>query len=87
MTDQSAAEEIKIPEANGEKKPEENRKYTEIISIRAIRLLKLKHKIIELRKEALIGYFKELEEVKSACNNTNALLGELNDGTRGQETG
>ena len=85
MTDQSTAEETKIPEANGEKKLEENQDDTEIISIRAGRLLKLKHKLRELRKEALSDYSKELKELKSACNNTNALLGELNDGTGGQE--
>lgn len=85
MTDQSTAEETKIPEANGEKKLEENQDDTEVISIRAGRLLKLKHKLRELRKEALSDYSKELEELKSACNNTNALLGELNDGTGGQE--
>jgi len=84
MTEQSTAEETKITEANGEKKPEENQDDTKIISIRAGRLLKLKHRIRELRIEALSDYHEELKELKSACNNANALLGELNGGTGGQ---
>jgi len=85
MNDQSTAEETKMPVVNDEKKPKENQDDTEIISIRAGRLLKLKHILRELRNEALGDYSKELKELKSACNSTNALLGELNDGTGGQK--
>ena len=69
-----------------EKDLEESEDQMKVVSIRAGRLLKLKHEIEALRKEALNGYAEELKEFKSACNHTNALLGELN-GTRGNETG
>ena len=87
MPEQLTAVEPDLPDIDEEKKPEENQENTEIISIRAGRLLKLKHMIKELRTEALSDFSKELKELKLACNNTNALLGELNDGTGGQETG
>ena len=64
---------------------EENQEDTKVITIRAGRLLKIKHILRELRQEALSGYSEELKELKSACNETNALLGELN-GTGGQKT-
>ena len=66
---------------------EENQDDIEIISIRTGRLLKLKQDIKTLKQEALKDFVKELKEFKLTCNNTNALLGELNDRARGQKTG
>ena len=58
-----------------------------VVSIKIGKLLKLRHKIQTLKTEALNGYCQELKELKSVCDNTNALLGELNDGTRRNKTG
>lgn len=69
------------------KEPKKNKEDAEIVSIGIGRLLKLKYKIEALKKEALGGYAEELKDIKSACNHTNALLGELNDGTRGNGAG
>ncbi|MHA2426422.1 MAG: hypothetical protein ACXADB_00080 [Candidatus Hermodarchaeia archaeon] len=84
MPEQTTAAESNLP-YDEDKNTEENPDSTKIISIKTGRLLKLKHKLKALREEALHGYHEELEEFKSACNHTNALLGELNDGTGGNE--
>lgn len=85
MPEQTTAAESSLAYADDEKNPEENPDSTKVVSIRVGKLLKMKHKLKALRREALKGFPKELEEFKSACNNTNALLGELNDGTGGNE--
>ena len=86
MSEQITAAESSYSYADDEKIPEENQDRTKVVSISAGKLLKLKHKIKALKAEALHGYSQELKDIKSACNNTNALLGELNDGTGGNET-
>ena len=85
MSEQTTVAESNLPHTDEEKDLEENPGGTRVVSIKAGRLLQLKHKLRALRKEALHEYSKELEELKSACNHTNALLGELNDGTGGNE--
>ena len=85
MPEQTTAAESNLPYVDEEENPKENRDDRKVISIKTGRLLQLKHKLRALRKEALHGFTEELEEFKSACNNTNALLGELNDGTGGDE--
>ncbi|MAE84343.1 MAG: hypothetical protein CMB80_16500 [Flammeovirgaceae bacterium] len=87
MSEQLTVVESDLSDTKEEENPEENQENTEVISIRTGKLLKLKHMIKALRAEALSDYPKELEEFKSACNNANALLGELNDGAGGKETG
>ena len=85
MTNQFSAENTQIPDVDDKKKSEENHNNTEVISIRAGKLLKLKHILRELRNEALSDYSKDLKELKTACNNTNALLGEINGQTGGEK--
>ncbi len=87
MPDQLTATKLDLSHITEEKNLEENQEDTEVISIKTGRLLQLKHMLKALRKEALDGYSKELKEFKSACNNTNALLGELNDRAGGKNTG
>ena len=79
--------EAKIYEEDVVEKPEQNHEDTEIISIRTAKLLKMRHTIEKLKKEALSGYSEELKKLKLACNSTNALLGEMNEATGGKQTG
>ena len=79
MPEQTTVIERDFPYIDDKDKSEENQDDIEVISIKVGKLLKLKHKIKVLKAEALNGYSKELKELKLICNNTNALLGELND--------
>ena len=85
--DASMSEQLTAAKSNIDKEDnlEENQDNIEIISIRTGRLLKLKQNIKILKQEALKDLVKELKEFKLTCNNTNALLGELNDGARRQK--
>ena len=86
MSELATAQDVSEEPIDEEKKSEENQEDTDIISLRARRLLKLKHNIHALRKEALQGFSKELQECKKTCQDINDLLGELNDASRGEQT-
>jgi hypothetical protein len=49
------------------------------------RLRKEMERLRKLKKEALEGYVKELKECKSAFNEANDLIGELNDAAGGDQ--
>jgi len=85
MADAITAEKMLNIDIESKKETDENRGDVDIISIRTARLLKIKHNIQLLRKDALQNFKEELQACKSACTDINTLLGDLN-GKGGQTT-
>jgi len=50
-----------------------------IISLRTVKLLKLRHNIKKLKKEVLSDISDQVKECKEACSKARTLIGELND--------
>lgn len=51
----------------------------EVICLNTAKLIKLKNQIKKLKNEVLEGYIKEMQDCKSAFNEVNNLIGELNE--------
>ena len=72
------SEEIEVNEET-ELDNEETELDANIIPIRAVKLLKLRHNIEKLRKDILSNYLDELKDCKKVCETAKSIIGELND--------